>query len=112
PRQAEVDVLPRDRDLLDVAVPEHAEPLNRPLHELFRRRGARGEPDDLVLGDILRQLALAVDQLRSRPRVPRNLDEALRVRARLRADNENQRCLLSESLDSILAVLRGETGRA
>src|SRR5882672_4490798 len=48
PRQAEVHILTRDRDLLVPGVAALGQPPEHGLDELFGRRGAGGQADDLV----------------------------------------------------------------
>ena len=107
PRQPEVDVLARDGDLLDdLAVAQRGEMLDRRLDQLFGRRAPA----------VIRSTSCAATARRSSslsPSIssalgagdPRDLDEPLRIRARLRADHEDQGRLLRESLDGVLAVL-------
>src|SRR5438093_6544997 len=106
-RQAEVDVLPRDLDLFQPVVAERGEAAQHPGDELLGRRGTRGHPDDLVAVEQLRiEAALAVDQLRRRGCSLRYLDQRPRVRARLRADHEDQGgATAGHGLDRVLAVL-------
>ena len=61
----------------------------------------------MPVDDTVHELALSVDQLGRGAGVPRDLDQTLGVRARLRADHEDERRLLGEPLDGILAVLCG-----
>src|SRR5579884_4199079 len=103
-----MDVFLRDRDLLRQRVAGLGEPLGRAADELVGRRGAGGEADRLVpVQQRGVELALAVDQRRLRARRLRDLDEPLRVRARLRADHEHERrALRDHRLHRVLPVLR------
>src|SRR3954452_20390039 len=86
-RQPEVDVLARNLDLRQLVVPGSRELGYDSLDELLRGRSARGEPYSVVAVEPLgAQLPLPVDQCRRRPLQAGDLDEALRVRARVRPD--------------------------
>src|ERR1700751_3487487 len=90
-RQPEVDILFRNLDLLGQVVARLCEPGGRCPNELFRRRGACGETDRLVaVQQPFVEPALAVDERRLRAGSLRNLDEPLRVRARLGADPDHE----------------------
>src|SRR5437763_4291241 len=90
-RQPEVDVLARDLVLLDLVEPRGGELPDDRLDELLGRRCPRGEANRRMAVDQPRlERALAVDQRGVSPVQPCDLDEALRVRARLRADDEDQ----------------------
>ena len=52
------------------------------------------------------EVGLVVDEVGSDAPVARDLHEAVRVRARARADDEHERRLLADALDGVLAVLR------
>src|SRR5207342_1543586 len=85
-RQAEVDVLARDLDLLELLVAERGEAAQDARDQLLGGRGAGRDPDRLVPAQQVRvESALPVDQLRVRTEALRHLDQALRVRARLRS---------------------------
>src|SRR6266516_342134 len=103
-------VLASDRHLDDLAVTEYSELLDGRVDERVRRGGTGRQANHLVARDhVFGERALSVYQLRCRPGITGNLHEALRIRARLRADHEDERRLLGESLDGVLAVLGGVT---
>src|SRR5438309_9708356 len=102
-----MDVLSRDCHLFELVPPMFGQTRNRGFDQLFGCRRSGRDPDRRVTVEELDvQLALAVDQLGPGARVARDFDETLRIGARLRADHENQRRLLGESLDGVLAILR------
>src|SRR5439155_14070847 len=105
-----MDVLASDRHLDDLAVTERSELLDRRVDERVRRGGTGRQANHLMARDhVFGERALSVDQLRLRPGVTGNLYEALRIRARLRADHEDECRSLGEPLDGVLAVLGGVT---
>src|SRR5919204_6412859 len=106
--QPEVDILARDLDVLHLVEAGRSELRDDGLDELLGRGGAGGEADDVAPLERLRlELALAVDQNRLGAVQLRDLDEALRVRARVGADHENQRRPPADHLlDRVLPVLR------
>ena len=108
PAAAGMDVLAGDRHLLELAVAGRGEPLERRARRAprasTRRRSGRSSRDRRAERRSARSRRR---QRRVGAAEPRHLDEALRVRARLRADHEDQRrALRDELLDRVLAVLR------
>src|SRR5579864_3603991 len=108
PRQAEVDVLTRHGDLLERVVAGRGEPVGGRSDELLGRRGAGGQPDRRVTVEQLGvERALAVDEVRLSTGRLRHLDEALRIRAVLGADDEDERRAERHHLfHRVLPVLR------
>src|SRR5204862_3997385 len=87
PRQTEMPVLARDLHRGELVVAGGGEPGDDGLDELLGRRRARGEPGGRVpVEETAIEITLAVDQRRGSVVKPRNLDQPLGVRARLRAD--------------------------
>ena len=73
---------------LDAAL---AEPVDERLDELLGRgRAGRDADDALALDPLVADLAGVVDQVRVGAVLARDLDEALRVRRVLRADDEHE----------------------
>src|SRR5438270_246649 len=102
-----MDVLSRDCHLFELVPPMFGQTRNRGFDQLFGCRRSGRDPDRRVTVEELDvQLALTVDQLGPGHRVARDFDQTLRIGARLRADHENQRRLLRESLDGVLTILR------
>src|SRR5437763_657021 len=106
-RETESAPSARHLDLGEVVVADGRQPRDDGLDELLGRRGTRGEPDrGVTVEQAPIQIALAVDQRRGGALEARDFDEPLRVRARLRADHEDQRRTLRDHfLDRVLAVL-------
>ncbi len=103
-------VLARNGHLDDFAVTQLGEPLDGRIDELAGSGRPGCEADHVVPGDdVFGERALSVDQLGFGSGDARNFDETLRIRARLRADHEDESRLLGEPLDRILTVLRGVT---
>src|SRR6266516_724580 len=108
PGQTEVDILAGDGDLFKRVVATLGEARGDELDELLGSRGARGQADRRVAREeLVLERALAVDERSLGPGRPGDLDEALRVRARLGADHEDQRRAAAvQLLDRVLTVLR------
>src|SRR5262249_24421139 len=102
-----MDVLPCNRNLFEIFETLGGELLDDRPDELLRRRGAGGEADRLMAREqLVGEVALSVDEAGGRAGRPGHLDEALGVRARRRPDHENERRVLRDLLDRILAILR------
>src|SRR5436190_17485532 len=94
-RQTKMHVFARYLDFGKFVIAGRREPGDDRLDELFRRRSAGRETDRRVaVEQAAIELALAVDQRRRSAAQSRDLHEPLRVRARLRADYEDERCSL------------------
>src|SRR5919198_996586 len=102
-RQAEEHVLPRDLDFLAFAEPELGQTVDHAVDEEVGRRCTRGQAYGLVaLEPRLFEVALVVDQVGLGAARVRHLDEAVRVRARARTDDEHEGSLLADLLHRIL----------
>src|SRR5215212_10459204 len=106
-RQAETDALSRDLDLAELVVAERGKAAEHLRDELLGSRGTGSHSDGLVaLEQVGLEAALAVDQHCLRPMALGDLDEPLRIRARLGPDHEHQgRALADQLLDRVLPVL-------
>src|SRR5262245_53913915 len=106
-REPEVHVLARQLDLFPVLIAERRKAIRDARDETVRRRGPGGETDDVVpLEPGGFEVALVVDEVGVGTALPGDLHEAIRVRACLRADDEDDRRLRADLLDGVLPVLR------